>query len=82
MADTHLQVEGQVTRLGQTYDALVDIDTGARICCISEQWARNKDLKSYTQRYPKLVTGICHFRSPAKAGAILIDSVGVVREHS
>ena len=35
----HLQVRGHVSRLGQIHQILVDIDTGAQISCVSEQWA-------------------------------------------
>lgn len=66
LADIHLQGQGRVTQLDQAYNTLVDIDTGAQISCILEQWARDKDLKPYTRRCPKLVTGICYLRSQAK----------------
>jgi hypothetical protein len=81
----HVQVPGQITRLGQTYEVLVDLDTGAQVSCISEQWAREKDLKPYTRRYPELIAGIGSLRSLAKGAYwvryTLQDSNGAVREH-
>ena len=71
--------------MGQTHEVLIDIDTGAQISCISEQWAREKDLKPYTRRYPELIAGVGPFRSLARGAYwvryTLQDSNGVVREH-
>jgi hypothetical protein len=38
----HLQVRAHVSRLGQIHQTLVDIDTGAQISCVSEQWATDQ----------------------------------------
>jgi RNase H-like domain found in reverse transcriptase/Reverse transcriptase (RNA-dependent DNA polymerase)/Integrase zinc binding domain/Chromo (CHRromatin Organisation MOdifier) domain/Integrase core domain len=61
------------------------MDTGAQMSCISEQWAREKDLKPYIRKYPKFIAGIGPLRSRAKGAYwvryTLRDSVGVVREH-
>lgn len=61
------------------------MDTGAQMSCISEQWAREKDLKPYIRKYPKFIAGIGPIRSQAKGAYwvryTLRDSVGVVREH-
>lgn len=57
MADIHLQGQGQVTQLDQAYDTLVDIDTGAQISCILEQWARDKDLNPTPEGVRNLLLG-------------------------
>ena len=42
----HLQVRAHVSRLGQIHQTLVDIDTGAQISCVSEQWATDQQFPS------------------------------------
>ena len=82
---THVQTRGKIRRLGQYYDVIVDMDTGAAVGLVSDQWARDHELKQYKRRLPQLLAGIGPIRVKVKGAYwvryTLQDSNGTVREH-